>query len=150
LVVFSAVVLTVVYSGPVSAEAVVGGGSSPSMTASGDLREISGMSPEWTPTPQPDISRPATARDRTLTLDQWRALQAFPEDQQQLFACIAYHESRWQTDAVGDGGRSHGAWQVQPRFWGEVPPDLNGQAEQAAEIASEYGSKPWTTAGRCQ
>ena len=124
----------------VSAETVVGGGSSPSITVSAD----------WTPTPQAGLSRPVEERDRSLTLEQWRALQAFPEDQQVLFACIAFHESRWQTDAVGDQGRSRGAWQVQPRFWGEVPPDLAGQAEQAAGIASEHGSRPWTTAGRCQ
>lgn len=151
--VVSAVVLTAIYSGSVSAETVVGGGSSPSMTTSDDLRDISGMSPEWTPTPQPNISRPATARDRTLTLDQWRALQAFPEDQQQLFACIARAESGFDAEASIidiDGLPREGAWMVGAIWWGEVPADLNGQAEQAAEIASEYGSSPWTTRSLCQ
>lgn len=127
-----------------------GAGITVGLTASDLDTSSTATVPDWTPTPQPNLSMVADDRHRSMTWEQYQALQAFPEDQQLLFACIAYHESRWQTDAVGDNGRAHGAWQVHPRFWGPVPDDLKGQAEQAAEIASEYGSKPWTTSEACQ
>lgn len=144
---------------------VVGSSSSPSMTERGapagavSLAPVTdttvdfprrGESHDWTPTPQPGLSRQATERDRSLTLSQYRAIQAFPEELQVEFICIAYEESRWDETQVGDHGRSKGAWQVQERFWGPVPTDLQGQAEQAASIAREHGSKPWTTRGKCQ
>ena len=97
------------------------------------------------------LSEPLPPMDGWLlvTEEQWEALQAFPEEQRELFACIANAESGWQADAVGDSGHSEGAWQVQPRWWGPVPADLAGQATQAALIWSEFGSVPWTTAGGC-
>ena len=106
--------------------------------------------PEWTPTPQPGLSVVADDRHRSMTWEQYQALQAFPEDQQMLFACIAYHESRWQADAVGDGGRSVGAFQVMEQFHGRVPDTLKEQAKHAAEVFSVNGSGIWTTARLCQ
>jgi hypothetical protein len=87
---------------------------------------------------------------QSLTLEQWRAVQVFPEDYQYVMARIAWCESRFDAAAVGDGGRSRGAWQVQPRFWGEVPPDLVGQAQQAANIVREWGTDPWSTKDGCE
>jgi len=136
-------------SGPeVSAETVVGGGSSPSMTASPFTLEVK----DWTPTPQPGLSMVAGDRHKSLTLEQWRALQAFPDHLQLLFACIARAESGFDAEASIidiDGLPREGAWMVGATWWGEVPADLADQAVQASLIASEHGSKPWTTAGGC-
>lgn len=130
-------------SGPVEAETVVVRSSSLSMTASAD----------WTPTPQAGLSREADERDRSLTLDQWRALQAFPDELQVLFACIARAESGFDAEASIidiDGLPREGAWMVGETWWGPVPDTLQGQAQQVANIASEYGSLPWTTRGLCE
>lgn len=51
------------------------------------------------------------------------------------------------TSAVGDGGRSVGAWQVQPRWWGAVPDGPYGQARQAYAIWLDHGWSPWSCAG---
>lgn len=87
---------------------------------------------------------------RVLTLEQWRAVQHFAPERQQAMARIAWCESGFDADAVGDGGRSLGAWQVQPQFWGEVPATLEEQAQQAERIAAEHGTVPWTTRDGCE
>ena len=87
---------------------------------------------------------------RVLTLEQWRAVQHFAPERQQAMARIAWCESKFDADAVGDGGRSLGAWQVQPQFWGEVPATLEEQAQQAERIAAEHGTDPWTTRDGCE
>lgn len=47
-------------------------------------------------------------------------------------------ESRLNPYAKGDGGKSHGAFQVQPRHWGRVPKgDLFAQARQNERIMDE-------------
>lgn len=48
------------------------------------------------------------------------------------------------TMAVGDGGLSRGAWQIQPRWWGTVPDGAYAQARQAYRIWLEHGWLPWT------
>jgi len=108
--------------------------------------------PNWTPTPQPGLSRALGADERlqVLTLEQWRAVQHIAPERQYELARIAWCESRFQADAVGDGGLSRGAWQVQERFWGPVPDTLAEQAKQADRIAAEHGLEPWTTAGGCE
>lgn len=143
-------------NGPVvSAETVAGGGSSAPMTVSAPLPEFSRSSSEdWTPEPQPGLSMVADSRHHSMTLEQWRALQAFPAHLQLLFACIARAESGFDADASIidiDGLPREGAWMVGATWWGEVPlGDLAAQAVQASLIASEHGSKPWTTSGGCQ
>ena len=87
---------------------------------------------------------------RSLTLDQWRAVRHFAPERQQAMARIAWCESKFDAEAVGDGGRSLGAWQVQPRFWGAVPATLEEQAIQAERIAAEHGTIPWTTRDGCE
>jgi len=51
-----------------------------------------------------------------------------------VLTAIAYHESRFQPDAIGDGGQSRGVWQVS-RAWGLAPaaPVLE-HARLAAEL----------------
>ena len=87
---------------------------------------------------------------RVLTLEQWRAVRLFAPERQQEMARIAWCESKFDANAVGDGGRSLGAWQVQPRFWGAVPATLEEQAQQAERIAAEHGTVPWTTRDGCE
>lgn len=87
---------------------------------------------------------------RVLTLEQWQAIQHVAPERQGALARIAWCESKWDAQAVGDGGRSRGAWQVQERFWGPVPATLAEQAQQAERIAAEHGLEPWTTAGGCE
>jgi len=87
---------------------------------------------------------------RVLTLDQWRAVRHFAPERQIEMARIGWCESHFDPDAVGDGGRSIGAWQVQPRFWGPVPATLEEQAIQAERIAAEHGTIPWTTRDGCE
>lgn len=56
----------------------------------------------------------------------------------------------------GDGGRSHGVFQIQPHHWGEVPDDLEGQVRKADEVfdilIQAYGYreavKRWNGQGR--
>ena len=40
----------------------------------------------------------------------------------------------WESQAVGDGGSSHGAFQVQPRHWSKVSTSPVQQALQAERI----------------
>jgi len=87
---------------------------------------------------------------RVLTLEQWYAVRHFAPERQGIMARIAWCESKFDADAVGDGGRSLGAWQVQPRFWGAVPATLEEQAQQAERIAAEHGTVPWTTRDGCE
>jgi len=87
---------------------------------------------------------------RVLTLEQWYAVRHFAPERQGIMARIAWCESKFDADAVGDGGRSLGAWQVQPQFWGEVPATLEEQAQQAERIAAEHGTAPWTTRDGCE
>jgi len=87
---------------------------------------------------------------RSLTLDQWRAVRHFAPERQWEMARIGWCESHFDPNAVGDGGFSVGAWQVQPRFWGPVPATLEEQAIQAERIAAEHGTIPWTTRDGCE
>jgi len=54
-----------------------------------------------------------------------------------LMAAIAVVESNGKPEAVGDRGKSKGAFQVQERHWGKVPSDAVGQALQAERILEE-------------
>jgi hypothetical protein len=85
-----------------------------------------------------------------LTIEQYNALNEFAPHQRRDFAMIAWCESRWRPGVVGDKGKSHGAFQVQPRFWGTVPATLRAQARHAAGIAAKHGTKPWTTRMGCK
>ena len=111
---------------------------------------VSWAAQDWTPEPQPELSREAAIGERALTLEQWRAIRHIAPERQVAMARIAWCESRWDAGAVGDGGRSRGAWQVQERFWGTVPDTLEEQAIQAERIAAEHGLDPWSTAGGCE
>lgn len=51
-----------------------------------------------------------------------------------VMAAIAVVESGGDPKAVGDGGKSRGAFQVQAEHWGEVPIDADGQAVQAERV----------------
>lgn len=66
-----------------------------------------------------------------------RAVKAVQPDNRPLVAAVAVVESNGHPQAVGDGGRSRGAWQVQARHWGEVPRDAAAQALQAEQILME-------------
>lgn len=50
-----------------------------------------------------------------------------------LLVAIAYRESRFRADAVGDGGASLGPFQVS-RAWVRPTSDLNGEADLAARL----------------
>ena len=102
-------------------------------------------------TPQPDIAITLEPLQtvKVLTVEQWHAVRRIHPDRQVALARIAWCESRFDAHAVGDGGYSFGAWQVQPRFWGPVPTTLEEQAEQADRIAAEHGLEPWTTRHGC-
>lgn len=56
---------------------------------------------------------------------------------------IAWCESRYRPDVVGDAGE-RGAWQVMPRFHGPVPGDIAGQAAQVHEIWIDSGWSLWS------
>lgn len=51
-----------------------------------------------------------------------------------LLAAVAIVESNGNTQAIGDNGKSTGAFQVQNRYWGDVPDNPDHQAQQAQAI----------------
>ena len=85
-----------------------------------------------------------------LTVEQYAAISRIHTSRRYDLTMIAWCESRLDAQAMGDGGHSLGAWQVQPRFWGPVPTTLEEQAEQADRIAAEHGTVPWTTRDGCE
>lgn len=54
-----------------------------------------------------------------------------------LMAAVAVRESNGNPKAVGDGGASKGAWQVQEKHWAKVPTTATEQALQAEKILEE-------------
>ena len=80
---------------------------------------------------------------------EWAAIKQFAPQRQYAFARIGWCESGFNEEAIGDGGDSIGAWQVQPKWWGPVPDTLVEQAKQAEAIAAEHGTRPWTTRDGC-
>lgn len=118
----------------------------------GSRARVSGSKPVLAVgTPEPAAVTLAPGQQvRVLTLEQWQAIQHVAPERQGALARIAWCESKWDAQAVGDGGRSRGAWQVQERFWGPVPATLEEQAKQADRIAAEHGLAPWTTAEGCE
>ncbi len=85
-----------------------------------------------------------------LTVEQYQAISRIHTSRRFDLTMIAWCESRIDPSAIGDGGLSLGAWQVQPRFWGTVPSTIEEQADQADRIAAEHGFKPWTTFQGCE
>lgn len=83
----------------------------------------------------------------TIKTDVELAIEAvFPQVYWQCAKYIAYRESRDQTTAAVldvNGHWSIGAWQVQPVWWGAVPDDALGQAQQVWGIVQRYGWAPW-------
>ena len=82
---------------------------------------------------------------RVLTVEQERALRgtAHPVTLARIGWCEGgLDASTWRIDT--NGLPSVGSWQVQPRWWGEVPTSLAGQAQQADRILSEHGDRPWS------
>ena len=65
------------------------------------------------------------------------AVLATRPDIRPLVAAVAVAESNGHPQAVGDGGRSKGAWQVQAQHWGTVPEDAAAQARQAEQVLME-------------
>lgn len=59
-----------------------------------------------------------------------------------LMAAIAVKESNGDPTAVGDGGESLGAFQVQPKHWGKVSDDPIQQALQAERILEDLMDSP--------
>ena len=57
-----------------------------------------------------------------------------------LMAAIAVRESNGTPWAVGDGGKSKGAFQVQEKYWGKVSPNVLDQAIQAEKILEELSA----------
>ena len=57
-----------------------------------------------------------------------------------LMAAIAVKESNGTPWAVGDGGESKGAFQVQEKHWGEVSPNVYDQVIQAEKILEELSA----------
>lgn len=64
-------------------------------------------------------------------------------DYPRTMAAIAHTESGGNHKAIGDHGKSRGAFQVQPRFWGDVPDSIEEQVDQANRIfmllVKQYG-----------
>ena len=86
---------------------------------------------------------------RVLTVEQWRALLAFPAEARWEMARIATCESGFRTDVVGALGEV-GPWQIHP-IHGVVPSDLAGNAAVAAALlAARPDAGDWiATRGGC-
>ena len=139
----SAIVTGIMYAAPAPAPA-----PAPAATV---LARVVHRAASYPPAPAPAAVTLAPGETvRVLTLDQWRAVRHFAPERQVVMARIAWCESKFDAEAVGDGGHSLGAWQVQPRFWGAVPATLEAQAQQAERIAAEHGTAPWTTRDGCE
>ena len=54
-----------------------------------------------------------------------------------LMAALAIRESNARPQINGDGGNSHGAFQIQPKHWGSVPNTATEQALKAEKILDE-------------
>ena len=143
LAVMSAIVTGITFAAPVPVPA--------SAHAVPALARVVHQAASYPPAPAPAAVTLAPGETvRVLTLDQWYAVRHFAPDRQQAMARIGWCESKFDAEAVGDGGHSLGAWQVQPRFWGAVPATLEEQAQQAERIAAEHGTAPWTTRDGCE
>ena len=145
LALVSAIVTGIMYAAPAPAPAPTPAPAAPV------LARVVHQAASYLPAPAPAAVTLAPGETvRVLTLDQWRAVQQFAPERQQAMARIGWCESQFDAEAVGDSGRSLGAWQVQPRFWGSVPATLEEQAQQAERIAAEHGTVPWTTRDGCE
>jgi hypothetical protein len=65
------------------------------------------------------------------------AVAAVKPENRAIITAIAIVESNGNPKAVGDKGRSHGAWQVQPEHWGPVSLSPVQQALQAERILED-------------
>ncbi len=92
-------------------------------------------------------------RVRVLTVEQWRALLAFPESDEWVGARSGWCEGQFNP-AIRiidvDGLPRVGAWSVGEMWWGPVPGTLEGQAQQVAGIIAEVGWAPFTGAAGCE
>lgn len=73
----------------------------------------------------------------------------FPRSEWQNAKRIMWCESLGDPTAVGDGGRSVGLFQIQPRWWSNLKPqgswfDASVNAEWAYRIWRSNGWYPWT------
>lgn len=125
---------------------------------------------EWTPTPQPGVSRVLVGGESWKAPPVWalRLLLAFSEDLQGVAVKLAACESGWDPTVVGLAGE-RGLWQIHP-FWLNNPNDMRPteiieahglpvtpdslaineiNAEVAAYILVTYGSEPWSTSEGC-
>lgn len=81
-----------------------------------------------------------------------KAVMAAKPHNRPVLAAVAIVESNANPKAVGDGGSSHGAFQVQPRHWSKVSSSPVQQALQAEQILEELvasnarGANRWRTA----
>lgn len=66
-----------------------------------------------------------------------KAVTATKPHNRPVLAAVAVIESNGNPKAVGDGGSSHGAFQVQPRHWSKVSSSPVQQALQAERILEE-------------
>ena len=91
----------------------------------------------------------AAGSEGVLTPAVWRALDAFRPEHRYLMARIAWCESRFDPAVVGAVGEQ-GIFQVRAIYWGPVPSDMLGQAEQAARIVEVHGTWPWSMRDGCE
>jgi hypothetical protein len=79
--------------------------------------------------PPPELASAITAAAEE------RPLAGEPARMAAVLVAIAWRESRFKADAVGDKGQSVGVWQIS-RYW-KPPADVAGQARKAAELVVE-------------
>lgn len=65
-----------------------------------------------------------------------RPIFGSPERCASILVALAYHESRFDTQAEGDGGRSFGAFQIS-RHWLKPGQDIETQARKAIDLIVE-------------
>lgn len=69
-----------------------------------------------------------------------KAVTAVKPQNRPVLAAVAIKESGGDPKAVGDGGDSRGAWQIQPQHWGKVNSDPVKQALHAERILEELAA----------
>ena len=106
---------------------------------------------DYLPTPQPGLSRELAPgeRIRSLTLEQWRAVNSAGLDDAGTYWLARTGWCEGHLDPTSRNGVHLGAWQVNPEYHGPVPGTLEAQARQAAAIAVKHGTQPWDARDGC-
>lgn len=85
-----------------------------------------------------DVTPPDGMAEAIAAAAEERPLAGDPHKMGAVLVAIAWAESRYKLDAVGDGGQSLGPWQLS-KAW-HPPPDLEGQAKLAASLVDRSWS----------